>query len=138
MLYRLLCSLLVAVGLLCQPWATEASGITNYPALVSPDYWLKQNTAGDKIVLDAAGVQGLNGKIRAQSRTVWDMTAYPATYSGDALKTRIMDYQALEDDLYLNGNKVSENYKNILRAQTNIKAIPNVVNVRYAVTTTRA
>ena len=27
MLYRFLCSLLVAVGMLCQPWAAEASGI---------------------------------------------------------------------------------------------------------------
>ena len=138
LLYRFLCSLLVAVGMLCQPWASEASGITNYPPLVNPDYWVKQNGAGDKLVLDAAGVQSLNAKIRAQSRTMWDMTSYPATYSGDALRTRIMDYQALEDDLYLNGNKVSENYKNILRAQTNTKAIPNVVNVRYAVTITRA
>ena len=69
LLYRFLCSLLVAVGMLCQPWAAEASGITNYPALVSPDYWVKQNGAGDKLVLDAAGVQSLNAKIRAQSRT---------------------------------------------------------------------
>ena len=44
--------------------------------------------------------------------------------SGDALKTRIMDYSILDDDLYLHGNKVSENYKNILRKQSNISAIP--------------
>ncbi len=137
-LYRFLCSLLVAVGLLMPLVVAEASGITNYPALVSPDYWLKQNTQGEQLVLDAKGISSLNSKIASLSRTVYDMTTYPATYSGDALKTRIMNYQALEDDLYLNGNKVSENYKNILRAQTNIKAIPNTVTVRYAVTTTRA
>ena len=137
-LYRFLCSLLVAVGLLMPLVVAEASGITSYPALVSPDYWLKQNTQGEQLVLDAKGISSLNSKIASLSRTVYDMTTYPATYSGDALKTRIMNYQALEDDLYLNGNKVSENYKNILRAQTNIKAIPNTVTVRYAVTTTRA
>ena len=62
----------------------EASGITNYPALVSPDYWLKQNTQGEQLVLDAKGISSLNSKIASLSRTVYDMTTYPATYSGDA------------------------------------------------------
>ena len=135
---RLVCSLLLAVGLLLQPLAVAASGITTYPALVSPAYWLKQNQEGDKLVLDAKGIDGFNTKIRSVSRTVFDLSAYPTTVSGDSLKTRIMNYAVLEDDLYLNGNKVSDNYKNILRSQTNIKAIPATVTVRYAVTTTRA
>ena len=130
--------MLVALGLFVQPWAVEASGITTYPALVSPEYWVKQNKEGDKIVLDAKGVESFNSKLRTISRTVCDLSNYPSTYSGDALKTRIMNYQVLEDDLYLNGNKVSDNYKNILRTQTNVKAIPAIVNVRYAVTVNRA
>lgn len=138
MFSRLVCSLLLAVGLLLQPLAVAASGITTYPALVSPAYWLKQNQEGDKLVLDDKGIDSFNRKIRSVSRTVFDLSAYPATVSGDALKTRIMNYAVLEDDLYLNGNKVSDNYKNILRSQTNIKAIPATVTVRYAVTTTRA
>ena len=138
MFSRLVCSLLLAVGLLLQPLAVAASGITTYPALVNPAYWLKQNQEGDKLVLDDKGIDGFNTKIRSVSRTVFDLSAYPATVSGDALKTRIMNYAVLEDDLYLNGNKVSDNYKNILRSQTNIKAIPATVTVRYAVTTTRA
>ena len=138
MFSRLVCSLLLAVGLLLQPLTVAASGITTYPALVSPAYWLKQNQEGDKLVLDDKGIDGFNTKIRSVSRTVFDLSAYPATVSGDALKTRIMNYAVLEDDLYLNGNKVSDNYKNILRSQTNIKAIPATVTVRYAVTTTRA
>ena len=138
MFSRLVCSLLLAVGLLLQPLTVAASGITTYPALVSPAYWLKQNQEGDKLVLDAKGIDGFNTKIRSVSRTVFDLSAYPATVSGESLKTRIMNYAVLEDDLYLNGNKVSDNYKNILRSQTNIKAIPATVTVRYAVTTTRA
>ena len=138
MFSRLVCSLLLAVGLLLQPLTVAASGITTYPALVSPAYWLKQNQEGDKLVLDDKGIDGFNTKIRSVSRTVFDLSAYPTTVSGDALKTRIMNYAVLEDDLYLNGNKVSDNYKNILRSQTNIKASPATVTVRYAVTTTRA
>ena len=138
MFSRLVCSLLLAVGLLLQPLTVAASGITTYPTLVSPAYWLKQNQEGDKLVLDDKGIDGFNTKIRSVSRTVFDLSAYPTTVSGDSLKTRIMNYAVLEDDLYLNGNKVSDNYKNILRSQTNIKAIPATVTVRYAVTTTRA
>lgn len=138
MLYKFLCTILVALGLFVQPLATEASGITTYPALVSPEYWMKQNKTGEQLVLDAKAVESFNSKLRTISRTLYDMPNYPSTYSGDALKTRIMNYQVLEDDLYLNGNKVSDNYKNILRTQTNIKAIPATVNVRYAVTVTRA
>ena len=138
MFSRLVCSLLLAVGLLLQPLTVAASGITTYPALVGPAYWLKQNQEGDKLVLDDKGIDGFNTKIRSVSRTVFDLSAYPTTVSGDSLKTRIMNYAVLEDDLYLNGNKVSDNYKNILRSQTNIKAIPATVTVRYAVTTTRA
>ena len=138
MLYRLLCSLLLVAGLLAQPMLAAASGITTYPALVSPDYWLKQNVNGEKLVLNANAINSFNSQIRSLSRTVYDMSNYPSTVSGDALKTRIMNYVVLEDDLYLNGNKVSDNYKNILRTQTNIKAIPGTVNVRYGVTTARA
>ena len=48
-----------------------------------------------------------------------------------------MDYSILDDDLYLHGNKVSENYKNILRKQSNVSAIPKSVSVQYAVTVRR-
>ena len=70
MFSRLVCSLLLAVGLLLQPLAVAASGITTYPALVSPAYWLKQNQEGDKLVLDDKGIDSFNTKIRSVSRTV--------------------------------------------------------------------
>lgn len=120
------------------PGQVHAAGITNYPALVSAEYWTKQNTNGDQLVLDSKGVTAFNAKIRTASRTVPDLVQYPSSQSGDALKTRIMDYAVLEDDLYLHGNKVSENYKDILRKQTNISAVPSTVKTRYAVTVRRS
>ena len=124
-----LCSLL--------PCGVQATGITNYPVLVKPEYWLSKNTDGDNIILDANGVQNFNAQVRQKSRTVADLANYPSAYNGDSLKTKIMDYSLLDDDLYLHGVKVSENYKNILRKQTNVGAIPANVNVRYAVTVRR-
>lgn len=120
------------------PYSAQATGITNYPVLVTPEYWLNKNTEGDNIILDANGVQSFNAKIRQKSRTVVDLANYPATYNGDSLKTKIMDYAVLDDDLYLHGVKVSENYKNILRKQTSVGTIPASVAVRYAVTVRRS
>ncbi|MDO4921982.1 MAG: SH3 domain-containing protein [Phascolarctobacterium sp.] len=138
MLYKLLCTLLLAFCAVSMPLAGDAAGITQYPKLVEADYWTAQNKEGDKLILDAKGVQSFNAKVRAASRSVPDLLHYPATVSGDSLKTRIMDYLVLEDDLYLHGNKVSENYKNILRKQTNVGAVPATVTPRYAVTVRRS
>lgn len=114
-----------------------ASGITTYGSLVSANYWILQNKDGDKVILDANGVKKFNTQICNASRSVYDLTTYPTTVSGDSLKTKIMNYAILDDDLYLHGSRVSENYKNILRQQTNVKNIPANVAVRYAVAVRR-
>lgn len=114
-----------------------AAGVTNYPALVNADYWVKNNPSGDNLVMDSNAIAAFNKKILAASPTVTDLKNYPATVSGDSVKTKIMNYAVLEDDLYLHGNKVSDNYKNLLRKQTNIAAVPDRVNVQYAVTVRR-
>ena len=135
-LHRFFCSCILALCSLL-PLTAGATGITNYPVLVNASYWTAQNKDGDKLVLDAAGVTNFNSKVRAASRTVVDLLNYPASIAGDSLKTKIMDYSVLDDDLYLHGNRVSDNYKNILRKQTNIAAIPANVSVRYAVAVRR-
>ena len=108
-LAKLLYTAAVVCGLLL-PLGASAAGITNYPPLVNPSHWTEQNKSGDTVILDAKGVASFNAKVRAASRSMPDLANYPATMSGDALKTRIMDYSILDDDLYLHGNKVSENY----------------------------
>lgn len=138
MLYRLLYVCLLAFCCALQPNITEAAGITNYAKLVTADYWTAQNRSGDNLILDAKGVEAFNAKVRAASRTVPDLLNYPTVFTGDSLRTKIMDYAVLEDDLYLHGNKVSENYKNILRKQTNTGKLNGPMSVRYAVTVRRS
>ncbi len=116
----------------------EAAGITNFSKLVTAEYWMENNNSGDEIVLDAEGVEAFNEKIRAVSPTVIDMKNYPETIKGSDLKKKLRSYDVLDDELYLRGNKVSDNYKNILRAQTNVAAVAPEVNVRYAVVVHRA
>ncbi len=131
--YLLLCFCFLATFTGC----AHAAGVTNFPALTSADYWIQNNPSGNDVVMTSEAIAAFNKKIATASPTVEDMKSYPSTISGDSLKTRIMNYAVLEDDLYLHGNKVSENYKNILRKQTNIAAIPEKVSVQYAVTVRR-
>lgn len=138
MLYRLLYVCLLAFCFTVAPCPAEAAGITNYDKLITADYWTAQSKDGDKLILDEKGVKNFNKQVNAASRTVPDLLAYPASISGDSLRTRIMDYAVLEDDLYLNGNKVSENYKSILRKQTNTARLAAETKVRYAVTVRRS
>ncbi len=135
-IHKLLFTAMVLCSMLC-PWGAGAAGITNYPPLVKSAHWTAQNVAGDQVILDSKGVSAFNAKVRSASRTVPDLVNYPASMSGDSLKTKIMDYSVLDDDLYLHGNKVSENYKDILRKQTNISAVTASVKVRYGVTVRR-
>lgn len=135
MLKKLLC--LLVLYTLCMPANLYAAGVTNFSPLITADYWTKNNPTGEQVILDTEAIEKYNAKIRKVSSTVVDLKQYPASVSGDSLKTRIMNYYVLEDDLYLHGNKVSENYKNILRKQTNISSVPDNVKVRYAVTVRR-
>jgi len=126
--------LLFCLGLAC---LAQAAGITNYEPLLQADYWVKNNPEGNKVLLDAAGIKNFNSSVRAVSKTVVDLANYPATVSGSSLKSRIADYELLEDDLYLNGKKVSSRYKDIIRTQTNVANIPATVTNRYAVVVRR-
>lgn len=136
MIYKFLCVCLLS--LLCVALPVKAAGITNFSKLVTAEYWMEHNDVGDQVILDAKGVAELNKKIREASKTVFDMSAYPEKIDGTALKKKISNYEVLEDDLYLRGNKVSENYKHILRAQANTAAIPKDVKVQYAVVVRRS
>lgn len=137
MLYRFICSCIFSM-LLAFPLGAAASGITNYDKLVSADFWCQKNPQGNQVILDAQGVQAFNEKVRHASSSVPDLLNYPASISGFDMKAKIMNYTILEDELYLHGNKVSENYKKILRSQTNANSIPAKVVPRYGVIVRRS
>lgn len=137
MLYRFICACIFSM-LLAFPLGAAASGITNYDKLVSADFWCQKNPQGNQVILDAQGVQAFNEKVRHASSSVPDLLNYPASISGFDLKAKIINYTILEDELYLHGNKVSENYKKILRSQTNANSIPAKVVPRYGVIVRRS
>ena len=136
MLRRFLCLCLLC--LCCVAVPVNAAGITNFSKLVTADYWIENNTDEDTVVLDAEGIAKLNAEVRKKTPAVHDLENYPATIKGRNLKSMLTNFEALEEDLYLRGNKVSDNYKNILRSLVNTKAVTQEVAVQYAVVVKRA
>ena len=107
-------------------FAVNAAGVTNYSSFISADYWVKNNPAGEQVILDAAEVAAYNKRIADKSPSVYDLKAY------------VSGYDVLNDPLFRLGKEVSQNYKNILIKETNTDKIPAQVNVRYGVTVRRS
>ena len=131
MLKRFLCLCLLCLCFVALP--VNAAGITNFSKLVTADYWIENNPEGETIILGDKGIEKFNAEIRKVSPTVVDLANYPTTIKKRALKMKLNNFEALDEDLYLRGNKVSENYKGILRNLVNAAAITDDVQVKYAV-----
>lgn len=136
MLKRFLCLCLLCLCFVALP--VNAAGITNFSKLVTADYWIENNSEGDTVILGDKGIERLNAEIRKVSPTVVDLENYPTTIKKRALKLKLNNFEALDEDLYLRGNRVSENYKGILRKLVNAAAITDDVQVRYAVVVRRS
>ena len=136
MLKRFLCLCLLCLCFVALP--VNAAGITNFSKLVTADYWIENNSEGDTVILGDKGIERLNAEIRKVSPTVVDLENYPTTIKKRALKMKLNNFEALDEDLYLRGNRVSENYKGILRKLVNAAAITDDVQVRYAVVVRRS
>ena len=136
MLKRFLCLCLLCLCFVALP--VNAAGITNFSKLVTADYWIENNPEGDTVILGDKGIERFNAEIRKVSPTVVDLENYPTTIKKRALKMKLNNFEALDEDLYLRGNRVSENYKGILRKLVNATAITDDVQVRYAVVVRRS
>ncbi len=136
MLKRFLCLCLLCLCFVALP--VNAAGITNFSKLVTADYWIENNPEGETIILGDKGIEKFNAEIRNVSPTVVDLANYPTTIKKRSLKMKLNNFEALDEDLYLRGNKVSENYKGILRNLVNAAVITDDVQVKYAVVVRRS
>ena len=90
MIKKILFLCMTLMILLMPKGPVEAAGITAYEKFISPAYWTEHNADGDKVVLNAAGVEAFNKKIIAASPTVYDMAAYPKTLSGKTVADYVL------------------------------------------------
>ena len=93
-----------------------------------PEYWLRRTVNGNKIILDADGVEKFNKFIRGRDTYGADLKNYPRKISAADLTARI---NQLTDDVHVSASPE-------LMAKRNLDAITDAVKIRYAVTVKRA
>lgn len=133
-MFKKLVSLIAIFGF---SFVCQANGITYFDKFMTADYWMSNNPAGEVVILDAAKIGELNEKICSASRTVFNMEKFPQRVNGEYVKVKASDFDVLADELYMKGKLVSEDFKNILKTQANIDAIPKIVEPQYAVAVRR-
>jgi len=126
--------LTVLTFLMCN---TAMAGLVTNSPMCTADYWVNRNPEGEKIILNKAGVDDFNAKIRTKTHAVLDLSALPVTMDGADIKSTVMDYSDLDEVLYLNGVKITADYIENLKKLTNPEAIGKTIEVRYAVTVKR-
>ena len=134
MIRRILC-LLVCL-LLPGAWGA-ASGLAVEGELASAAFWSHQ-AAGDKVLLDAAGVRDLNQWLQQNNRCLCNLRAYPAQVPAERLRAELSEGVPEWGSYYHGGQALSwAEYAQAL-ANRGLDRVQPVTAVRYAVTVQRA
>lgn len=130
--------LLFLLTVLAMATAVQAAGIVANGPMLTADYWLQQNQEGDRVILGPAQIAEWNQKIREASPSMVKLDQFPEKLEGSFIIPKISRFDILQDELYFNGKKASDNYKNILKEQCNLDKVEKSVRVRYGVTVRRS
>lgn len=79
MIKKILFLCMTLMILLMPKGPVEAAGITAYEKFISPAYWTEHNADGDKVVLNAAGVEAFNKRSLPHRRQfmIWPLILKP-------------------------------------------------------------
>ncbi len=118
--------------------AAQASGIVTSGPMLTTDYWLEKNQEGEKVILTPARIAEWNQKIREASPSLVKLNEFPEKVEGSSITSKIARFDILQEELYFNGKKASDNYKNVLKEQCNLTKVDKTVKVRYGVMVRRS
>lgn len=139
MLQKKLFSLLLMAIFIVPFQSVSAAGITKYQPLNTAEFWQKQNPRGDEIILDVEGVKRFNKSVFNQTKSVVDLENYQQTQSSDIVRSTTNEkLKLMNEGYYVNGSLMSDNYKQLIRQETNLNALAQYVNVRYGVVVNRS
>lgn len=130
--------LLFLLTVLVVATAVQAAGIVANGPMLTADYWLQQNQEGDRVILGPAQIVEWNQKIREASPSMVKLDQFPEKLEGSYITSKISRFDILQEELYFNGKKASDNYKKILKEQCNLAKVEKTAKVRYGVTVRRS
>ncbi len=102
-------------------------------------FWQKKDADNTKVVLSREQIYQLNKSIIFKTPTVVDLSTYPSVQTTAKVKSMLLaNKNLLDDQLYINGHLLSENYKKIITSELNISALLPSIPVQYGVTILRS
>lgn len=118
--------------------SADAAGITEYPKLISADYWQSLTPNGEETVLSPNEIESFNRRVVQTSPSVYDLADYPAAHSASTLRAYIDHAELLDDALYVNGAQMSWQYKQNIRREMNLDGVLAENPVGYGIVVRRS
>lgn len=146
-LSRLLAALALAAFLLpalARPPSVPIDPATGVPGLreqqLSPDYWIALQPAPDRVILDRAGIEAQNRRMRAEDAAIHDLGSLPQALPAALVRDRILQLSAPPArTLYDRQGRALEAARlQALSANLALDAIPATRPLRYGLVTQRA
>ncbi|MBR4908191.1 MAG: SH3 domain-containing protein [Acidaminococcaceae bacterium] len=117
------------------------AGIVDSGELTEPSFWILNNNAGDRVVLDEEEIRQFNRKICDMPLDVTEMKSIPESIPVKEFLPWITNTWAMRGAVYLNGKEVTEAEKETIQKNLNLAALPGeneTVTVQYGVTVRHA
>lgn len=108
------------------------------PEMLRPEYWMEE-TAGE-IILDQAQIQEFNRRTLKQFSEVeimFDLASLPETCTRDYVKHFIRAAYLPGKNSYIDGEKLTDQYRNQLSKSRNLGGIPKQTGIRYGIAVER-
>ena len=135
--------IMTILGVLCLGAMTfagsvQAASIAKDGPETKADYWTAGTEDGNRVLLDAKGVQQLNEKLRAKCDALCDLKNFPQKLDGNKVTEYIAASLPEAGTYYRDGAVLSDNAYNGLMDRTVATPVDEDTVVRYAVTVQRA
>lgn len=106
--------------------------------MLRPEFWMEE-TAGE-VILDKAQIQEFNRRMLEQfseTEIMYDLAGLPETCTGDYVKRFIRASYLPGKSSYIDGKKLTDQYRNQLSKSRNLGGIPKEVRIRYGIAVER-
>lgn len=108
------------------------------PEMLRPEYWMEE-TAGE-VILDQAQIQEFNRRTLKQFSEVeimFNLASLPETCTRDYVKHFIRAAYLPGKNSYIDGEKLTDQYRNQLAKSRNLGGIPKEARIRYGIAVER-
>lgn len=107
--------------------------------MLKPGFWVNNASSVNKIIMNGAQIEQLNGNFVKEISTVVDLEKYNQSFTKNELNEKILNLSTPSKNPRYDkdGNLVTEEYYNKLKENLNLDSLQDVTNVKYGITVRR-